>query len=80
MNIQTLTSFFLWCTIINGAMYTFLVVMVLSIPDFVFGIHSRWFSLSRGSFNVAIYAFMGLYKLFFIVFNLVPYLALLILG
>jgi hypothetical protein len=35
---------------------------------------------SREAFDVAIYGFLGLFKIVFIFFNLVPYLALLIVG
>jgi hypothetical protein len=49
-------------------------------PDFVYRLQSRWFPLPRESFNVVIYSFLGLFKIFFIIFNVVPYLALLIVG
>ena len=41
---------------------------------------SRWFPISREAYDVAIYAFLGVFKIVFIVFNLVPYLALSIVG
>jgi len=31
-------------------------------------------------FTVVIYSFLGLFKVFFLMFNLVPYLALLLIG
>ncbi|MFH1487113.1 MAG: DUF6868 family protein [Chloroflexota bacterium] len=36
--------------------------------------------MPRETFNVAIYSFMGLFKVFVFVFNLVPYVALVIVG
>ena len=42
--------------------------------------HSRWFPISREAFNLAIYSFIGLYKMFILGFNLVPYVALVIVG
>ncbi len=41
---------------------------------------SKWFPISRAAFNVAIYSFIGLFKMFLLAFNLVPYLALAIVG
>jgi hypothetical protein len=48
--------------------------------DWVYQIHSKWFSISRDAFNVAIYSFIGLYKILIIMFNLVPWIALSIAG
>lgn len=80
MDIETLTTFFMWCTIINGAMLVFSAVMCMLVTDFVYRMHSKWFNISRDAFNVAIYSFLGLFKIFFIFFNVVPYVALLIIG
>ena len=80
MDIATFRSFFLWCTILNGGLLVFSASICAFAPDFIYRLHSRWFSVSRPAFDVAIYAFLGLYKTLFIVFNLVPYVALLIAG
>jgi len=80
MDIQTLTRFFMWCTIINGAMLVLWAIMCMSAADFVYRTHSKWFSIRRETFNVAIYSFLGLFKIVFLVFNVVPYVALLIVG
>ena len=42
--------------------------------------HSKWFPLSRDAFNIALYSFLGLFKIFVLGFNLVPYVALVIMG
>jgi hypothetical protein len=80
MDIHTLTKFFMWCTIINAAMLVFWSVMFLLALDFVYSMHSKWFHISRETFNVAIYSFLGFFKIGFLVFNVVPYVALLIVG
>lgn len=79
MTIQTLELFFIWCSTINFSILLFSSLMLVSVPDFVFGIHSRLFGLSRDAFNISVYAFLGLFKLF-LLFNLVPYLALRAIG
>jgi len=78
MNIETLKLFFMWCSVINGALLLFWTLMCLYLPDTVFRLQSRWFPISREQYNLAIYSFLGLFKVLFIVFNVVPYLALLI--
>ena len=80
MDVQTLTAFFLWCTIINGTLLVFWTVMFLLTPDLVYRTQSKWFPISRETFNVAMYAFLGLFKIVFLVFNVVPYVALLIVA
>ena len=42
--------------------------------------HSKLFPISREAFDLTIYGFIGLYKIVFVTFNLVPYLALQIVG
>jgi len=80
MDIQTLTTFLMWCTIINGALLSLWVTMLIMAPDWVYRTQSKWFPIPRETFNVVIYAFLGLFKIVFLVFNIVPYIALLILG
>ena len=61
-------------------MLVFWAVMFLLALDFVYSMHSKWFHISRETFNVAIYSFLGFFKIVFLVFNVVPYVALLIVG
>ena len=80
MDIQTLTSFFMWCTIMNGALLVLWTTMLMLAPDFVYRMQSKWFPITRETFDVVIYSFLGLFKIVFLVFNVVPYVALLIVG
>ena len=80
MGIDTLTTFFMWCTIINGGLYILCVALVMVSPDFVYRIHKKFFSISRETFDMVIYATLGFFKIIFLAFNLVPYVALLIIG
>jgi len=80
MGIQTLTTFFMWCTIMNGALLVLSTIMLMLAPSFVYRMQSIWFPLPRETFNVVIYSFLGLFKIVFLVFNVVPYVALLIVA
>jgi len=80
MDIQTLTSFFMWCTILNVGILALWALIFLSAPDFVYRTQARWFSISRENFNLVFYCFMGIYKALFIMFIFIPWLALLIIG
>ena len=80
MPIETLTTFFMWCTIINAAILIYSSLFLWLAPDFIYRIQSKWFCISRETFNIVVYSYLGLFKLLFFVFSLVPYLALLILA
>jgi len=80
MDIQTLTSFFMWCAIINASLLTFWTIIFVAIPDFVYRTQSIFFPIPRETFNMAIYAFLALFKIFVLFFNVVPFVALLIVG
>jgi len=80
MDIQTLTTFFMWCTIMNGSLLVLWTIMCILVPDLVYRTQSKWFPIPRETFNVVIYSFLGLFKIVFLVFNVVPYVALLIVG
>ena len=80
MDIRTLTEFFKWCSIINIALFILSAIMIIAAADFVYGMHGQLFHLPRETFDVALYAFLGLYKIVILVFNLVPYVALRIIG
>ena len=80
MDVQALTDFFMWCTIMNGALLLLWSTLFIFAPDLVYRTQSKWFPVSRETFNVVMYSFIGLFKIVFIVFNIVPYLALLIIA
>jgi len=80
MDIATLRAFFMWCTIINAALMVVSFLMLVLAGGWVYRIHSRMFSISREAFNVAIYSFLGLYKVLIFVFNVVPWIAFEIVG
>lgn len=80
MDIQTITTFFMWCTIINGSLLVLWTMFFMFTPDLVYRMQSKWFPLPRETYNVVIYSFIGFFKVIFLVFNVVPYVALLIIG
>lgn len=80
MEIDSIRAFFMWCTILNIAFLSLSSLICVCAGDWVYRIHSKWFSIPREVFNVAMYSFLGLYKVLVFVFNLIPYVALLIIG
>ena len=80
MDIESIRAFFMWCTILNFALLVLSSLICVCAGDWADRIHNKWFSISRETFNVAIYSFLGLYKVLVFVFCLIPYIALLIVG
>jgi hypothetical protein len=80
MDTPTLTAFFMWCTIINGAILMLFGLLCLLVPDWLYCMQQRWFPIPQDVYNIIIYCFLGSFKILYIVFNLVPYIALLIAG
>jgi hypothetical protein len=80
MDVQALKTFFMWCTVINGGIFLLWTVFFVFAPDFLYRRQSKWFPISRETYNVVMYCFTGLFKIVFLVFNVVPYLALLIVA
>ena len=76
MDIGTVRAFFMWCTILNVGVLIFTFLITAFGGDWVYQMHSKLYPMTRETFNVVIYAFMGVYKVLVIVFNLIPYLAL----
>lgn len=80
MDMQALTNFFMWCTILNGGLLVFWSFFIILMPDLVYRLQSTVFPIPRETYNVVMYCFLGFFKLIVIVFNVVPYIALLIAG
>ena len=80
MDIDSIRAFFMWCTILNFALLLLSSLICVCAGDWAFQIHNKLFSISRETFNVAIYSYIGLYKILIIVFIIIPYIALLIIG
>ncbi len=80
MDIQKLTKFFMWCTIINGVLLILTILGALLCSEWGASIQSQMFNVPQETVYVAFYFFLGVFKIFWLVFNLVPYLALLIVA
>ena len=80
MNLETLTLFFYWCTLINFCLLFITGLMLMLARDFVCGLHCKIFNLSKEQICLANYQFMAVFKIFFFIFNLVPYIALKLMG
>lgn len=76
MDHETLRVFFMGCSIINGVILTFYALILLVAGEWMRRLHARWFPVSRETYYAANYLIIGIYKILFLVFNLVPFIIL----
>jgi len=80
MSIETARSCFLWCTVIN---YGVLLLWVLIFPfahDWHYRLTNRFFRVSVETYDLVNFGGFAIFKIAIILLNLVPYLALRIVG
>lgn len=80
MDIRKLRSFFMWCSILNGSILLLWTLAWTLAPDWLYGVQHWWFPLSREAYTVAMYGFIGFFKILILTFNVVPFIALVIVG
>jgi uncharacterized protein DUF6868 len=80
MNPETMRDIFLWCAIINYGLLLWWFLLFTLAHDWSHRLTGRWFRLSLEQYDGLNYAGMMLFKIGIILFNLVPYVALRLLG
>jgi len=80
MDIPTLRAFFGWCTVIDLGFLIFASLILAFAGNLIYRIHRVWFPIPRETFDAVIYCWLGVLKIVVIVFNLVPWVALVIIG
>ena len=76
MNLDTLREVLLWSLVINyGVLLIWFAAFTLA-HDRLYRLHSRWFAVSRETFDALHYGGMAVYKVGALLLNLAPLLAL----
>ena len=79
MNIEQLIECFKWMSIINIGILLFSTFAVLTMKSLVLRMHSKLFGITEAKVSELVYAYLGMFKVLIIVFNIVPFIALKIL-
>jgi hypothetical protein len=66
-------------TIINIGLFILSALLIMVLKKTVCKMHGKLFGIDEGKVPIVLYGYLGTYRIFIIVFNLVPYLSLLIL-
>ena len=69
-----------WCAVINLGLLLWWFLFLILAHDWTYRFHTKWFKLSVEEFDTIHYKCMALFKISILVFNLVPYFALRIVG
>ena len=80
MNVKQARQALLWCSIINYGVLLVWFLLFVSLPVWLRQSWGSWFHLSVEQFDLLNFAGMMLLKVFILVFNLTPFIALLIVG
>ncbi|CAG0959116.1 hypothetical protein MTYP_00625 [Methylophilaceae bacterium] len=80
MNTIGLHDFLLYSLVINYAILLIWFGVFVFAHDFIYRMHTRWFSLPLQAFDTIHYAGMAAYKIGIILLNLVPLIALCIIS
>lgn len=63
MDTETLTTFFMCCSIINGSLLMLWIGVYSIAPEQVYRTQNKFFPMPRDGFNIIFYAFLGLFKI-----------------
>ena len=78
--IEVMREFFGWCSVINIGLLMLSSILIIAIRGPVSRIHAKMFNLDESDTRRAYFQFLGQYKIAIIVFNIVPYFALKVMG
>lgn len=79
-NIDTLTTFLGWCSVINIVMLCVATLMLMAMRNTIIAIHSRMLGISPEALPMAYMQYLANYKIAILMLNLVPYVTLRIMS
>ena len=65
-----------WCSVINLGLVMWWFFAFVTMRDFIFRMHMRWFNLTPNQFDLVHYSGMAIFKFLILFLNLIPYIAL----
>lgn len=80
MDFKTIRYFLMWNTILNGSILIIWTFLFAISADWIYQIHNKLFLITRDDFNSILYSLIGLFKIIFLIFNVVPLIVLTLMG
>jgi hypothetical protein len=79
-NIDTITSFLGWCSVINTITLLTATLMLSVMRNTISAIHSKMLGINQEALPMAYMQYLGNYKIAILMLNIVPYVALKIMN
>ncbi len=80
MTVEIIRDDLAWSAVINMGLLLFWFLFMTLAHDFVHRFHGKWFKLSMEKIDAIHYTGMLFFKICIFLFNIVPYIALRIVG
>ncbi len=80
MTVEMIRAVLGWCSVINIGLLLFSSILLIAIRGVASRIHGKMFNLDEKYLSQAYFQYLAQYKIAIIVFNVVPYFALRIIG
>ena len=80
MTLEIIRDVLACCSLINIVLLIIWFLFFIYAHDFMYRFHGKWFKLSEGTFDAIHYGSIAFFEIVILVFNIVPYLALRIVG
>ena len=80
MTLEVIRRIFAWCAVMNIGLLVWWFLFFTLAHDWMYRMHKKWFNLSVETFDTMHYAGIATFKLGTLLFCLVPYLAMHIVG
>ena len=80
MALGEIRSALAWCTVIDFGILMLWFLFFFMAHDWMYRMHRKWYNISVDRFDTIHYAGIAFFKILILTFNLVPYLALRIVG
>jgi hypothetical protein len=80
MSVETAKDVLLWCAIINYGLVLAWFLPIAFARERLYRLWGRWFRLSAEQFDALSFMGIAVYKVGILLFNVVPYIALVIAG
>ncbi len=80
MNLDQLTEFFKWMTIINVILFLVNTVLIILLRKVLCRLYGKLFGLSEDHASIIMFAWLGLFRIIILAFNIVPFVAFSIIS
>ena len=80
MTIEIVRKVLAWCAVMNIGLLVWWFMFFVLAHDWTYRLHSKWFKISVETFDAIHYAGMAFFKMGTLLFILIPYFALHIVG